>query len=77
MRRNLQEDGPVHSAADGSTESAADWTSRISERAVGGEARFPPMYMELGVSGDGPLVAAGEEPTSARFPTAFGEVAGP
>ncbi|OAE23323.1 hypothetical protein AXG93_4015s1010 [Marchantia polymorpha subsp. ruderalis] len=71
---NFQEDGPIHSVADGSAESAADWSARILEQADGGEARFPPMGMELGVPGDGQRVAAGEEPTSARIPTASGEV---
>ncbi|OAE34526.1 hypothetical protein AXG93_1515s1080 [Marchantia polymorpha subsp. ruderalis] len=42
----------------------------------GGEARNPPMGMELGVSGDGTQVAAGEEPTSARIPTGSGEMVG-
>ncbi|OAE27166.1 hypothetical protein AXG93_4666s1380 [Marchantia polymorpha subsp. ruderalis] len=37
---------------------------------------FPPMGMELGMSGDGTRVAAGEESTSARIPTASGEMAG-
>ncbi|OAE26882.1 hypothetical protein AXG93_3464s1000 [Marchantia polymorpha subsp. ruderalis] len=74
---NLQElDGLVNSVANGPAESAADRTARISERAVGSEARFPSMGMELDVPGYGPRVAAGEEPTSARFLTTSGEVAG-
>ncbi|OAE30694.1 hypothetical protein AXG93_402s1070 [Marchantia polymorpha subsp. ruderalis] len=60
---------------DGSAESAAYRTVRISERVVSSEARFLPMGMELGVPGDGPGVAVGEEPTSARLLTAPGEVA--
>ncbi|OAE35189.1 hypothetical protein AXG93_2947s1060 [Marchantia polymorpha subsp. ruderalis] len=73
---NLQElNGQVNSAADGSAQSAADWAARISKQDIGSEAQFPPMGMELGVPGHGPRVAAGEEPTSARFPTTSGEVA--
>ncbi|OAE34641.1 hypothetical protein AXG93_3267s1090 [Marchantia polymorpha subsp. ruderalis] len=68
-------DGQVHPAADGSAESAADRSARIPARANCGEARFPPMGMELGMSGDGTRVAAGEESTSARIPIAFGEMA--
>ncbi|OAE19550.1 hypothetical protein AXG93_960s1040 [Marchantia polymorpha subsp. ruderalis] len=69
-------DGPVHPVADGSAESAADWSVRIPARADCGEARFPPMGMELGMSGDGTRVVAGEESTSARITTASGEMAG-
>ncbi|OAE19002.1 hypothetical protein AXG93_4538s1000 [Marchantia polymorpha subsp. ruderalis] len=76
VRRNFQElDGQVNSPADGSVESAANQNAHISKRVVGSEAQFPLMGMELGVPGDGPAVAAGEEPTSARVLTASGGVA--
>ncbi|OAE23175.1 hypothetical protein AXG93_1953s1350 [Marchantia polymorpha subsp. ruderalis] len=44
-------DGLVHPAADGSAESAANWSARISARGDCGEAQFPPMGMELGHEG--------------------------
>ncbi|OAE31188.1 hypothetical protein AXG93_1629s1060 [Marchantia polymorpha subsp. ruderalis] len=72
----LQEfNGQVDLAADGPAESDADRTTRISRRAAGSEARLTLMGMELGVPGDSPGVAAGEEPTSALLSTAPGEEA--
>ncbi|OAE23238.1 hypothetical protein AXG93_620s1050 [Marchantia polymorpha subsp. ruderalis] len=69
-------DGPVHPIADGSAESAADWSVRIPARADCDEARFPPMWMKLGMSGDGTRVVAGEESTFARISTTSGAMAG-
>ncbi|OAE31159.1 hypothetical protein AXG93_2038s1000 [Marchantia polymorpha subsp. ruderalis] len=59
-----------YTAVDGSTEATADWFARIPARADCGEARFPPV--ELGVSGDGTRVAAGQGSTYARISTAPG-----
>ncbi|OAE35597.1 hypothetical protein AXG93_3364s1000 [Marchantia polymorpha subsp. ruderalis] len=73
MRGRIQVcDVEGYAAADDSAEATADWVARIPARADCGETRFPPVGMELGVSGYDTRVAAGQGSTYARTPAAPG-----